>query len=106
MLTTIGNRDIKAGAVRKFLSSIPALVLRALVRFYQFAVSPLLTPSCRFHPSCSEYAREALTRFGAAEGARLTVLRLMRCHPWGGAGFDPVPESPPDGAQAPRCRHG
>jgi putative membrane protein insertion efficiency factor len=92
--------------VRKFLSSIPALVLRALVRFYQLALSPLLMPSCRFHPSCSEYAREALARFGAVEGARLTGLRLMRCHPWGGAGFDPVPDSRTNRTQAPRCRHG
>jgi len=87
-------------------AALPALFLRALVRFYQLAISPLLTPSCRFHPSCSEYARQALTRFGAVEGTRLAVLRLLRCHPWGEAGFDPVPEARPEGSQPPRCRHG
>ncbi|HLF58381.1 MAG TPA: membrane protein insertion efficiency factor YidD [Alphaproteobacteria bacterium] len=94
--------------MRAFASSLPALFLRALVRFYQLAISPLLTPSCRFEPSCSEYARQALTRFGAIEGARLTVLRLLRCHPWGGAGFDPVPASPAahHHDHAPGCRHG
>lgn len=88
------------------MKSIPAILLRVLVRFYQVAISPVLTPSCRFQPSCSEYALQALTRFGALEGMRLTIMRLLRCHPWGGAGFDPVPEAdkaPPHGA---RCRHG
>jgi putative membrane protein insertion efficiency factor len=89
-----------------FLAPIPGLLLRALVRFYQLAISPLLMPSCRFHPSCSEYAREALARHGAVAGTRLTVARLLRCHPWGGAGFDPVPENLPAHDAAPRCRHG
>jgi putative membrane protein insertion efficiency factor len=82
--------------------SIPAALLHALIRVYQLAISPLLISSCRFDPSCSEYARQAIARFGAVTGLRLTLTRLLRCHPWGGAGFDPVPER----VSNPRCRHG
>lgn len=63
------------------------------IRAYQWLISPLLTPSCRFLPSCSEYASEAIARHGVLAGIRLTGRRLLRCHPWGGAGYDPVPES-------------
>jgi len=65
--------------------------LVALVRFYQLLVSPLLPPSCRFHPSCSAYAAEALRRHGAARGSWLAVKRLARCHPFCEGGIDPVP---------------
>jgi putative membrane protein insertion efficiency factor len=68
-----------------------ARVLVALVRLYQVALSPLLPPACRFHPSCSSYAVEALGRHGAARGAWLTVRRLGRCHPFCEGGVDPVP---------------
>lgn len=88
------------------ISKILGCALRAIVRCYQLVVSPLLTPSCRFEPSCSEYAMQALARFGAFEGTRLTVLRLLRCRPWGGAGFDPVPETDAGGGHGARCRHG
>jgi uncharacterized protein len=66
--------------------------LRAAVRGYQLLVSPFLPPACRFLPTCSEYAVEAIQRHGAGHGAILTLLRLARCHPWGGSGYDPVPE--------------
>ena len=62
-----------------------------LIRFYQVAISPLLGPSCRFTPTCSEYAREAIAKYGAVKGLWLAVKRLLRCHPWGGSGYDPVP---------------
>lgn len=65
--------------------------LIALVRGYQLGISPLLGPSCRFHPSCSSYGIEALKRHGALAGGWLTLRRLLRCHPWGGWGEDPVP---------------
>ncbi len=65
--------------------------LVALVRIYQLLVSPLLPPSCRFHPSCSAYAAEALRRHGAARGSWLAVKRLARCHPFCEGGIDPVP---------------
>jgi len=62
-----------------------------LIRFYQAAISPYLMPSCRFTPSCSQYGIEAIQKYGPLRGARLTLKRLIRCHPWGGSGYDPVP---------------
>lgn len=67
-----------------------ALII-ALIRFYQAAVSPWLPASCRYTPSCSEYARQAVERFGAARGTWLAARRLLRCHPFAGHGHDPVP---------------
>ena len=68
-----------------------ARLLIALVRFWQIGPSAVLPPSCRYSPSCSAYAREALRRYGAVKGGWLTVRRIGRCHPWGGHGYDPVP---------------
>jgi uncharacterized protein len=62
------------------------------VRGYQKGISPLLLPSCRFTPTCSQYTIEALERFGAIEGTRLSVWRVCRCHPFHPGGYDPVPE--------------
>ncbi|WP_084091473.1 membrane protein insertion efficiency factor YidD [Andreprevotia lacus] len=67
------------------------VVLIALLRVYQWAISPLLGPRCRFTPSCSHYAVEAIEKHGAGRGGWLTIRRLCRCHPWGGCGHDPVP---------------
>jgi uncharacterized protein len=67
-------------------------------------ISPLMLSSCRFEPSCSEYARQAIERHGAVTGIKLAISRLLRCHPWGAAGFDPVPEAPPEHSRS--CRHG
>ncbi|HIJ37609.1 MAG TPA: membrane protein insertion efficiency factor YidD [Rhodospirillaceae bacterium] len=67
---------------------------QALIRLYQVTVSPILPAhSCRFLPSCSHYGLEALDRHGTFRGLLLTVSRLLRCHPWGGSGYDPVPEA-------------
>jgi uncharacterized protein len=66
--------------------------LRLFVRLYQLAISPLLLPSCRFFPSCSDYAIEAIERYGAVRGLGLALWRLARCNPWGGSGYDPVPD--------------
>ena len=66
-------------------------LLAALIRAYQRFVSPALPPSCRFHPSCSQYALEAVTRYGALKGSWLAARRLARCHPFHPGGFDPVP---------------
>ena len=66
-------------------------VLLGLVRFYQLAISPLFPPRCRYVPTCSQYAIEAVQKYGAAKGGYLTAKRLCRCHPWGGSGYDPVP---------------
>ena len=61
------------------------------IRFYQRCISPLTPPSCRFTPTCSQYAVEALQKHGLLKGLYLAVRRLLRCHPWGGHGYDPVP---------------
>ena len=61
------------------------------IRVYQIAFSPLLAPACRFDPSCSAYAVEAIARHGVMRGCWLALARIGRCHPWGGFGYDPVP---------------
>ncbi len=61
------------------------------IRFYQLAISPMLSPSCRYVPTCSQYAVEALRKHGPFKGLWLAVKRILRCHPWGGSGYDPVP---------------
>jgi putative membrane protein insertion efficiency factor len=71
-----------------------------LIRLYQWIVSPHLGARCRFYPSCSQYALEAITRFGVLRGGGLAARRLSRCHPWHEGGFDPVPQ-----ASAPLCTH-
>lgn len=70
-------------------------LMRLLVRGYRYGISPLLPPSCRFHPSCSAYAEEAIGRYGAAKGGWLAARRLCRCGPWSRGGYDPVPERGP-----------
>lgn len=71
-------------------------LLLALIWFYQKLVSPLLPQACRFHPTCSEYAKEALLRHGVLKGVLLTLWRLLRCQPYCRGGFDPVPAVWPD----------
>ena len=71
--------------------------LIGLVRFYRLAISPMLAPRCRYWPSCSEYAIEALERHGALRGGALAVRRLCRCHPWSAGGIDNVPLVNPPG---------
>lgn len=62
-----------------------------LIRLYQRFISPLTPPACRFTPTCSQYGLEAIRRHGPFRGGWLTLRRLLRCHPWGGSGYDPVP---------------
>ena len=69
----------------------PRGILAGLIRGYQRLISPVLPPSCRFHPSCSQYALEAVTRYGTLKGSWLATRRLARCHPFHPGGFDPVP---------------
>ncbi len=65
--------------------------LISLIRFYQRGVSPLKPASCRYHPTCSHYARGAIEAHGPGRGLGLALRRILRCHPWGGMGYDPVP---------------
>ncbi len=62
------------------------------IRLYQRVISPLLGPRCRFYPSCSQYAMEAIQKHGAVRGSWLALLRVLRCHPWHSGGIDPVPD--------------
>jgi uncharacterized protein len=68
-----------------------ARLLLLVIRGYQVGVSPFLPPACRYTPTCSAYAAEAVRRHGAGRGSWLALRRLLRCHPWGGSGYDPVP---------------
>jgi len=70
-------------------------LLRGLIRAYKLLISPFLPPACRYLPTCSDYAAEAIASHGPVKGCWLTARRLSRCHPWGGSGYDPVPESHP-----------
>jgi len=72
----------------------PRGALAACFRAYKRVVSPMLPPACRFHPTCSEYAAEAVEKHGAIRGTALAAHRLLRCHPWSAGGFDPVPPAP------------
>ncbi|MFC3712779.1 membrane protein insertion efficiency factor YidD [Sphingoaurantiacus capsulatus] len=71
-----------------------ARLLIGVARLWQLTFSAVLPPTCRFQPSCSAYAIEALRRFGALKGCGLAARRIARCHPWGGSGYDPVPPKP------------
>ena len=73
------------------VASVPKLALTFLVRGYQIAISPLFPASCRYYPTCSQYAVEALARHGAVKGSWLAAKRIARCHPWKPGGYDPVP---------------
>ena len=70
-----------------------------LIRGYRVLISPLFPPTCRFHPTCSQYALEAVERFGVGRGSILAVRRLLRCHPWHPGGYDPVPEIQPSSSR-------
>jgi len=73
--------------------SFVAKILRALIWIYRHSLSYFLGRSCRFEPSCSSYANEAIKRFGASKGSWLAIKRILKCNPWGGSGYDPVPPS-------------
>ncbi|MGO9649171.1 MAG: membrane protein insertion efficiency factor YidD [Terriglobales bacterium] len=75
------------------MNSIAQNVLLALLRAYRWAVSPLLPPACRYVPTCSEYAMEAVERYGAIRGSAMAVWRVLRCHPFTRGGLDPVVKS-------------
>ncbi|WP_083222987.1 membrane protein insertion efficiency factor YidD [Candidatus Terasakiella magnetica] len=69
-----------------------AYIAKAIVRIYQYGISPILPGACRYSPTCSQYAIQAIERFGPFKGSWMGVKRIFRCNPWGGSGFDPVPQ--------------
>lgn len=82
----------KQTAAPEKLASIGAKALLLLITFYRYAISPLLPSRCRYYPTCSSYADEAIRRYGAIRGGWLAIKRLSRCQPWGSHGLDPVPD--------------
>ena len=93
-----GERKVYA-QLRKLAKQFSHLLIRSFsqlliapIRFYQRFISPLTPPSCRFTPTCSQYAIEALQKHGPIRGLYLAIRRILRCHPWGGSGYDPVPD--------------
>ena len=75
--------------------------LRGIFYVYRVFLSPFMGRQCRYLPTCSHYGDEAVRRYGAWTGGWLTMARILRCNPWGPAGFDPVPDLPPDAARRP-----
>jgi uncharacterized protein len=75
----------------KWILKILSYPFILLIKIYQYIISPVLGPKCRFTPTCSHYALEAFKKYGVFKGMWLTVKRISKCHPWGGSGYDPVP---------------
>ncbi|MCL2247616.1 MAG: membrane protein insertion efficiency factor YidD [Lentimicrobiaceae bacterium] len=76
---------------RAFVPSVFRFLLIGLIKLYQYTLSPFLGRHCRFVPTCSQYGIEAIQKHGALKGSWLTIKRILRCNPWGGSGYDPVP---------------
>lgn len=81
----------KMGRVLYMMGLPLTLALVLPILFYQKCITPFTPPSCRFTPTCSEYARQALLKYGPIKGLLLALWRILRCNPWGGSGYDPVP---------------
>lgn len=79
------------------MSNIAKFVMLQLLRAYKWAISPILPPACRYVPTCSEYAMEAVERYGALRGGWMAFTRILRCHPFAGSGYDPVVKLANDG---------
>ncbi|HHU00555.1 membrane protein insertion efficiency factor YidD [Xiashengella succiniciproducens] len=75
----------------KYIRSFLIFILLIPIRLYKYFISPMIGPSCRYTPTCSQYAVEALKKHGPIKGLYLTIKRILSCHPWGGHGYDPVP---------------
>lgn len=88
---THAHAHIPAPARRTLLSRAAVAVLWTLIRLYQLTLAVVLPPACRFTPSCSHYAQEALQKYGVFKGLWLALKRIARCHPWHQGGYDPVP---------------
>ncbi|MEQ9062962.1 MAG: membrane protein insertion efficiency factor YidD [Vicingaceae bacterium] len=72
------------------MRNIVKAIFKALIRFYQLAISPYLGQNCRYQPTCSEYAAQAIDKYGPMKGGLIAIKRILSCGPWGGHGFDPI----------------
>ena len=82
---------MSAPKILRVMSSVPKRIAMTLVGFYRKYISPMFPPSCRYVPTCSEYAMIALQRYGFVKGSWMAIKRICRCHPWHPGGYDPVP---------------
>jgi putative membrane protein insertion efficiency factor len=89
---------------RKLMRTLPQRAVLLLLRGYKWAISPIFPPACRYVPTCSEYAMEAVERYGALRGSLMAALRLLRCHPFVKGGYDPV-EKHDRRSSAHACHH-
>lgn len=78
-------------ALWKIVCTVLAKIMLAVIWFYRHCISPLTPPACRYTPTCSQYALEAIKKYGPFKGGWLAFKRILRCNPWGGSGYDPVP---------------
>jgi hypothetical protein len=76
----------------KYLSRLFISFFISIIKIYQIVLSPLLGKTCRFNPTCSNYSKLSIEKFGIIKGFYLIIKRLLRCHPWGSSGYDPVPD--------------
>ena len=79
------------GKIWKAISSVFKFIFLALIKGYQYLLSPMLGASCRFTPTCSQYTKKAIEKYGPFKGTYLGIKRILKCHPWGKSGYDPVP---------------
>lgn len=86
-----GNENTRSNGLATAIAAVPATLMIFLIKTYRFILSPWIGNQCRFHPSCSHYAEEAICSHGALKGGFLTLRRLGKCHPWHEGGCDPVP---------------
>lgn len=75
----------------KWINQLISGLFLAIIKFYQWGLSPLIGPACRYQPTCSRYTAEAIRKYGPWKGSIIGIKRISRCHPWGGHGYDPVP---------------
>ena len=85
---------MEGGSPLSVMRRVGKLAVLQLLRGYKWAISPMFPPACRYVPSCSEYAMEAVERYGAVRGGLVALWRLLRCHPFAHGGYDPVPQGP------------
>ena len=72
------------------MRGVISYLFMSLIKVYQYVISPLLPPTCRYTPTCSEYTKKAINKYGPFKGIKLGLIRILKCHPWGGSGYSPL----------------